>query len=99
MSAFTLAVSVLLSLGMTSVSALSEHIQDCSEWNRLFRLFISAHSDIIAIQIGQSQVDSMGISETTHVNRLLREALIRKRRTKKALILHLKAHANCGWEQ
>jgi hypothetical protein len=84
---------------MTGVSAPGEHIQDCSEWNRLYRLFVSAHSDIIAIQIEQSQIDSGGVPETTHVDRLLREALIRKQRTKTALISHLKAHTKCGWEQ
>jgi hypothetical protein len=88
--------SALRKTVMTSVSAPGEHMQGCSEWNRLYQLFVSAHSDIIAIQIEQSQVCSMGVSDTTHVNRLLREALIRKRQTKTALISHLKAHTNCG---
>ncbi|HEY2016861.1 MAG TPA: hypothetical protein VGH38_25325 [Bryobacteraceae bacterium] len=71
----------------------------CSEWERLYSLFVSALSTVIAIQIEQARSDCGSGSEAVRLNRLLYEAVIRQRAAKKALIRHLEAHQRCGSDE
>ena len=65
----------------------------CPEWERLYSMFVSALSEVIGVEIDQSQVD---YPERIHFDRLLREAVIREQSAKQALILHLRTHPRCG---
>lgn len=68
----------------------------CAEWDRLFQLFVSAVSEMVALQAEQSEADPLDDPERTRVHRLLREAAGNRKRAKDALLQHLRAHASCG---
>ena len=59
----------------------------CAEWERLFGVFIAAIGEMIAVQATQFH---------TQGDELMRVAERKKRNAKRALILHLEIHRDCG---
>lgn len=76
----------------------SREVVGCLEWERLYGLFVSALSDVIAIELEQARAYAKDGAEAVRIDRLLRSARIRQVGAKRALIRHLEAHRRCGSE-
>ena len=76
----------------------SEELAGCTEWERLFHLFVSAISEIMTIQAEKSGATLVPAVDLLRFEQLLRLAEGRKSSAKKALISHLEAHPHCGLE-
>jgi hypothetical protein len=69
----------------------------CTEWDRLYDLFVSALGDVIDVeQAAETPLEKH--SHAVHAGPL-EEAMNRSKRAKEALLRHLRAHADCGLEQ
>jgi hypothetical protein len=59
----------------------------CAEWERLFGVFTAAIGEMIAVQAAQFHA---------HGDQLMRLAERKKRNAKRALMVHLAVHRDCG---